>query len=139
MPFSLAGVIIELSNGSSHASDHDIRRLHGRLLLVLPLDASEGRAVRFRFEVAIPGLQRSRRCGTGHLYARRTWQRNARSNVGWRVAQGIRSMAGTAPRPAKALMAGTLRQHAASALDGALCVRIYCATPLQPSRGAGAL
>jgi hypothetical protein len=73
------------------------------------------------------------------LFARRTRQRNARSNAGRRVAQRIRSMASLAPGSAKAQMARTLRQYASHALDGALCVRIYRATPLQPSRSARAL
>lgn len=89
------------------------------------MDASEDRAVRFGRAAAVPGLQRSCGGSPSPLLAQRTRQRNARSNAGWCVAQGIRSVARLAPNIAKACMAGTLRQYAANALDGALRVRIY--------------
>src|ERR1700686_3162837 len=133
VPSACTGDIIEWSSGLSDASDSDVRHIHGRLLLVLQVDASEDRAVRFRLAAAIFGLQRSRGGGASPLFSPRTRQRNARSNAGWRVAQGIRGMAGLAPRAAKARLARAHRQHASNALDGALCVRIYRATPLQPS------
>src|ERR1700686_1476252 len=95
--YGCTGVIIDGVCESPDEPDSDLRHLHGRLLLVLPVEAREDRAVWVRLAAAIPGLQRSRSGGASPLPSRRARQRNARSNAGWRVAQGFPGMASLAP------------------------------------------
>ena len=99
-------------------------------MLILPMDASEGGAVRFPLTIAIPGLQRSRGCGTGTLFAQRARPGNAHAHSPGDLAQGFRSLAGHSPRIAEVRVAWLDRQPAASSLAGPSPVRIYRPAPL---------